>query len=153
MTQQQLALAMEGQVSPDRVSKWERGENRPRDEALDDIARVLKTTVGALLVREPDKSRTPDPFPQPALEGELARILKRIEAQLDAQTRVLGEIKGLRDKDTATADRMEAVSEVLGETAAQLDAQVHETMRGLAAAPPPKRAAARKTARKRNPAA
>jgi transcriptional regulator with XRE-family HTH domain len=93
LTQDQVARAMEGHVSGDRVSKWERGENRPRDETLDDLARVLQTTTAALLMREGDKAVTPDLASPRGAGGELAEILEKINARLDDQDDVLREIK------------------------------------------------------------
>lgn len=94
MTQDEVARQMSGTVDGQRISKWERGENRPRDESLEDLARVLKTTALALLAPEPDKTETPDPFPesQPVV-GELAGVLADIKAQLVQQNVTLAEIK------------------------------------------------------------
>lgn len=117
-----------------------------------------------------ERSPTPDPFPpandeqldriedalarlaehvQPNVEGQLASVLERINNQLAEQTQVLEDIKGLLGRDTKTADRLEAATETLGGTAAQLDAQIQEIVRDLESASRPRTPKARKTAPKR----
>jgi transcriptional regulator with XRE-family HTH domain len=85
MTQDEVARQMKGTVDGQRISKWERGENRPRDESLEDLARVLQTTALALLAPTTD-APTPSPFPERTIEGALAGILAQIQAQLAQQT-------------------------------------------------------------------
>lgn len=79
----------------------------------------------------------------------LNEILAAITAQLAEQTQVLNQIKELLGRDTKTADRLEAATETLGGTAAQLDAQIQETVRALESASRPRTPKARKTAPKR----
>lgn len=80
MTQEEVARAMPGKVSGARISLWERGENKPRDDSLEHLAVVLGTTVAELSLPTPEKSSTPEIFGDHA--DRLARIERKISEQL-----------------------------------------------------------------------
>lgn len=126
LTQEQVAREMAGHVSGDRVSKWERGENRPRDETLDDLARVLETTVAQLLGGHDRRvGATPTPFPPKTIEGELAVILEGIKKQLAEQTDVLRRIEErVTAAETATAATEDARRRLL--EAAEVASRAYE---------------------------
>lgn len=123
MTQDEVARKMQGSVDGQRVSKWERGENRPRDESLEDLARVLKTSATTLLAPAPNGNETPDPFP-PAVEPALTEILAAITAQLAERTKVLERIEQALSRD------QQARAE-LDESAERLQAAVADASRAL----------------------
>lgn len=158
----QTTVADELGVAERTYQNWEAGDAKPSYRNLQKIAEYFGVGEDYILAGERPAAAdggtvelsvvTPDPFPL-AIEGTLAEILKAIKDQLAEQTKVLNEIKGLLGRDTKTADRLEAATESLGGTAAQLDARIQETIRGLAAAPPPKAPAKRKTAPRRSPRA
>jgi transcriptional regulator with XRE-family HTH domain len=95
MTQDEVARQMSGTVDGQRISKWERGENRPRDESLEDLARVLKTTPEALLAPAA-KMETPDLSLPPA--NGLADRLDAIERALAEQRETLAEARREREE-------------------------------------------------------
>lgn len=82
LTQDEVAGKMPGKVNGQRISLWERGKNRPRDDALEALAGVLDVDVSYFMASEPTNGDTPDlmeiarPF---GLEGST----NRLEAKLD----------------------------------------------------------------------
>lgn len=95
MTQDEVARAMQGSVDGQRISKWERGENRPRDESLEDLARVLKTTPAALLIPLTEKGATPD-LSSPAQDDD--SVMRRVEDLLKQQNELLARQSDILDR-------------------------------------------------------
>jgi transcriptional regulator with XRE-family HTH domain len=81
LTQDDVARRMPGKITHNRISLWERGKNRPRDDALESLAGVLGVPVSYFMMSEPDKTKTPD------LAGVMAPDESR--SQLDAIERKL----------------------------------------------------------------
>lgn len=124
LTQEEVARAMPGRVTGARISKWERGENRPHDDSLAELAKALKTSAAALLAPPPDKAATPDPFPA-GENGDLAAQLADLGERI---TRLEAIVEKAFVGRTAQANeiigRLEAV-----ETA--VEAAVNETGGGI----------------------
>jgi transcriptional regulator with XRE-family HTH domain len=112
MTQDEVARQMKGTLDGQRISKWERGENRPRDESLEDLARVLQTTALALLAPKPRTNGTPNETPDPfAGQDALADRLDRIEAAVSELRREreqgIAEVQALLRRQDAVLERIE----------------------------------------------
>jgi transcriptional regulator with XRE-family HTH domain len=124
MTQDEVGRQMQGSVDGQRISKWERGENRPRDESLEDLARVLRTTPEALLLPLANGNATPDPFAgSDVLADRFDALERRVMEQLAEHARIvegfltrqdealarieqrLGEDRGIRDEIADLIDR------------------------------------------------
>jgi transcriptional regulator with XRE-family HTH domain len=111
MTQDEVARQMSGTVDGQRISKWERGENRPRDESLEDLARVLKTTPEALLAPAA-KMETPDLSLPPA--NGIADRLDAIERALAEQRETLAEQREtLAEARRERAEHVEHIEQLL----------------------------------------
>ena len=106
LTQDDLAREMPGKVTGQRISLWERGMNRPRDDSLEALARILGVSVSYFMAPEPDKSETPDlSLVKPDDDDRLGRIEKRLEqldisvdhqnANLDRQSAILARIEAM----------------------------------------------------------
>lgn len=91
---------MPGRVTGARISKWERGENRPHDDSLQELAKALKTNAAALLAPTPDKSAgTPDLLGHEApadLQAQLNRIELRLNQIYSLLTGETGRLDDLR---------------------------------------------------------
>lgn len=77
LSQGDLARELPGKSDGNQVSRWERGEHKPHSDTLEAIARVLRVDMGYLLMPEPEKATTPDPFAD-------GTQFDRIERKLDA---------------------------------------------------------------------
>lgn len=87
LTQEDVARAMPGKTTGNQVSRWERGANRPGDQQLEHLAKILKVDPAYFMAASPP---APDPPLAMFAEGdrlaELEAAVKRIEAKLDALT-------------------------------------------------------------------
>lgn len=88
LTQEDVARELPGKVTGQRVSLWERGKHRPRDDSLEALARILRVDVSYFMSQEPEKQNgTPDLFAGESDQPQLVAI----ESKLDALTQVLAE--------------------------------------------------------------
>jgi transcriptional regulator with XRE-family HTH domain len=60
LSQEDVARAMPGKITGQRISLWERGLHRPRDDSLEALARALEVDVSYFMTPEPAKEETPD---------------------------------------------------------------------------------------------
>lgn len=91
-TQDHLARQLPGNRTGTEVSRWERGEVKPRDETLEQIAEVLDVDVAELYAgpvgeeaEEPADSggtTAPDPFSAPPSSADLGEQVGRLESEL-----------------------------------------------------------------------
>jgi transcriptional regulator with XRE-family HTH domain len=131
MTQDEVARQMKGTVDGQRISKWERGENRPRDESLEDLARVLQTTIAGLLMPELDKTETPDlsklALPADALTSRFDALEERVTAQLAEHARKVEAL--LRDQDALLERQSEILQRI--EAAVASDTKIRDEISAL----------------------
>lgn len=131
MTRGDVARAMPGRTNENAIYRWEKGQHRPEDDALEALARVLQVSgAGWFFAEDTKKADTPSPFPEPAVEGELAEILEAIRAQLTEQTRVLDEIKAhAANVETMLVEQRELKAET-DEVAEAIRRLGHEIVQG-----------------------
>lgn len=87
-TQEKLARQLSGNRTGSEVSRWERGEVKPRDETVEEIADVFRTDVASFYaVPRDEKAEAASPLDAlsgPASTAELAERLEWIESALVA---------------------------------------------------------------------
>lgn len=121
LTQEELARQMPGRVTGARISLWERGKNRPRDDSLESLAKVLKVDVAYFMADEPDKTRTPDLF---AVDGDGEKSTETaVRDLLREQSRILREIKATQKEITDALEALPAVANGLTALLQALEAE------------------------------
>jgi transcriptional regulator with XRE-family HTH domain len=109
LTQEEIARAMPGKVSGARISLWDRGEHRPRDDSLEHLAAALQTTTTALLMDAPDTTVTPDPFPL-TLEDRIDQAEQRLTSLVEKQNELLIRQSAILERIEAAIDREDAAA-------------------------------------------
>jgi transcriptional regulator with XRE-family HTH domain len=100
LTQAKVAEKIDG-VTPDQISRWERGKHMPRD--LKPVADALEVTESYFYAPAPDKTETPDLLGKDS-ESQLDRVERQIaelHRKLDRLTPLLpgiAELVGLDDE-------------------------------------------------------
>lgn len=120
LTQEELARQMPGQVTGARISLWERGKNRPRDDSLESLAKVLKVDVAYFMADEPDKSRTPDLFAIEDGDKSMDAVIRNL---LREQGRILAEIKATQKEIKDALGALPAVASGLTALLQALEAE------------------------------
>lgn len=88
LSQLDVARELSGKVDANQVSRWERGQHRPREDTLEDLSEVLGVEVAYFMSDAPTSSSG-----TPSIEEALPLDrLARIEAKLDA---LLARLPGL----------------------------------------------------------
>lgn len=83
-TQDFLARQLSGHRTGSEVSRWERGEVKPREETLEEIARVLRVDVADLYSGPVEPPESPLDALRPVSQSELDDRLEWIESALQA---------------------------------------------------------------------
>lgn len=84
----EVARRMPGKVSENQVYRWELGKHQPKPDTLEALAKVLETSVAALMAPAPTADETPDLSDGVSVEDRLTAIedaLKRLQFEITAR--------------------------------------------------------------------